>query len=133
MNLCYAEKTREPAVLDLFQGRTLPHHKFSKEQLTKFEKQGIQSIDCGDETQATYAVNANCTYMHGTAGKMMVEDIQVTAPAAYLYITVGYHDKNRVPAVMMFNTEDCSGDPARFSFEPAVETVATYTSRDIKK
>jgi len=64
---------------------------------------------------------------------MIVEDIQVEKGGKYMFIKVGHHDKNRLPAVILFNNADCSGEPGRFTFEPSTEPVTTYTSKDIKK
>ena len=85
INLCYEESAEEVAVLDLTHDKS-SKFKIEEKKWADFKKTGIQSIDCGAETVATYAWDNFVSFMHGTAGRMIVDDIQVVSPAANYYI-----------------------------------------------
>ena len=71
--------------------------------------------------------------MHGTAGRMTLNDTGSIGGAKIEYLIVAQYDKSEMPAVVMFNDRSCSRNPARFSLEPGVESVAMYDSEDIEK
>jgi len=54
INLCYDEEKKEPAALYTFSDEPTKHN-VDKEKWETFKEQGIRSIDCGEETQASYS------------------------------------------------------------------------------
>jgi len=62
---------------------------------------------------------------------MTVTELDGNSTTNISLVTMGHYDKNTAPAVLMFTTDDCSMDPARFQFEPSEEEFASYYSTDI--